>query len=406
MIFKKRQNHNFAISLLENKKEYYIFFLIALLLFSISLFREYLKYRDFTKYRIDTKTLFVEQQYPKKNYTVLKLRNLDGFQFYSTTKTKIRDLSGYYIDATLIFGKNFSFWDYLSGGYITIGKISLHSFEKDRRYRLRDKIVSLHKNDEVGELYSAIFLATPIDRELRGKLSRLGINHLAVLSGFHVSFLVLIVSGLGYLIYNKIHQRFFPYRNLWRDILIFDVAFLLIYLIFLETPPSLLRAVVMFLIVSFLFDRNLIQNGFEILLITAISLIALSPKLLFSIGFLFSISGVFYILLYLKYFRFGAVGDMLLVNIWVFVAMLPIVHSIFGEFNTLQLLSPIWTILFSIFYPVAIVIHFTPYPDLLDFVIEWLLNLPSGESFYFETPPTILVMYILISLFLAIRRDP
>jgi len=401
---KTKASVDLSASLLSETRDYLIFSLLILIIFSISTLLYYLDYREFTKFSTYDGALFVEQQYPKKNYYVLKLKTEKGFSFYSTTKTKIKDLSGYYIDATVIIKKDFSFLDYLSGSYLFIGNISIHNFNKNRRYIIKDYISSLHKDRDIGELFSALFLATPINSQLRGKLSQLGVNHLAVLSGFHVGFLVGILSGLIYFLYFKIHQKFFPYRNIWRDIFIIVSFAVVIYLIFLDSPPSFLRAVSMFIIATILFDRNILQDGFELLSISVAILIAFDPRLLFSIGFFFSVAGVFYILLYLKYFNFGKVLDLILINLWVFLAMLPIVHYIFGEFNTLQLLSPIWTILFAIFYPLAIIVHFTPYPDILDGVILSLFELDKGEVIYIKTPLSFLVVYLLVSIFFGIKR--
>lgn len=160
----------------------------------------------------------------------------------------------------------------------------------------------------------------------------------------------------------------------------------------------------MFFVGFVLFDRNILQDGFKTLFVSVTILISFDPKLLFSVGFLFSVSGVFYILLYLKYFRFGAVLDMLLLNIWVFLAMLPITHYIFGEFNTLQLLSPIWTILFMIFYPLSLILHLTPYSEILDSLLLSLFELPKGEIYYINTPLSVLIIYILVSILFSLNR--
>ena len=262
----------------------------------------------------------------------------------------------------------------------------------------------MHQNQKVSALYSALFFATPISKELREDLSRLGVSHLAVLSGFHVSFIIGIIFLISTLTYRYIHRFFFPYRNFFRDTVLFSIIIISGYLIFLGTPSSFLRAVTMFVIGFWIFDRNFLKARFEVLILAVIILIALQPALLFSVGFWFSVSGVFYILLYMKYFRFGVILDLLLVNLWVFIAMIPIVHYIFPDFYFLQLLSPIWTILFSIFYPLSGLIHILGFGTLFDsFLIEFL-SLNIGEKYQFLTPNWFLILYILISIGFAIKN--
>lgn len=384
-------------------KEYLYFSVFIGILFVYSLSIKYFEYKDFSKFSTVTSTLFVENQYKKKDYFVFKLRTENNFLFYSISKENIKNLSGFYIEADIQIKVDFSFVDYLSGDFLFIRNLKIVSEKRAVRYTFLENLKNIH-SDKIAELYSALFFATPIGKDLRGDLSRLGINHLAVLSGFHVSFIIGVIFLFSRILYRPIHQKFFPYRNFIKDIAFVSIFLIISYLIFLDTPSSFLRAVSMFIIGFFLFDRNLLKARFEVLNISVIILLAFQPTLLFSVGFWFSVSGVFYILLYLKYFKFSKILDIVFINLWVFIAMIPIVHYIFPDFHILQLLSPIWTILFSAFYPFSALIHIFGFGNILDPYLNSFLSLNFDSNYQFITSNWFLIIYIIISIGFALKK--
>jgi competence protein ComEC len=397
------QYKKLSSKLLRDRREWSFFLLFTALLLLSSLSKEYLQFLNFTKFSTADSEIFVLNQYLKKDYFVLKVVDRDGFEFYTITKERVRDLRGYSLSVTVQIGDNFTFLDYLRGGFLFIRDLELSSWERSLRYRLADEVEKMHPSEKIGKLYSALFFATPIGGELREDLTRLGINHLAVLSGFHVSSILLGVFLLSRLFYYPLHRRYFPYRNRFRDTLIFSLSLVILYLIFLDYPPSFLRAVGMALIGAYLFDRNLLKAPFETLIFTVLLLLSLEPTLLFSAGFLFSVSGVFYILLYLQIFKFGKYLDLVFLNFWVFFAMVPIVHTIFDEFYLSQLLSPLWTTLFIVFYPISIGVHLLGFGDILDPLLLEFLDIEFGGVYRFQTPIFGLGVYIILSLAIAVK---
>jgi len=399
-----KASNELSVNIFINPKEYLIATLLFFIIFGISLSIKYIEFKQFSEFKTSYQKLFVENQYSKKDYFVLKLITKDNFQFYSISKERIINLRGFSIFANISIKKNFTFLDYLSSDFLYIRNISLASNELDKRYRYSKEIFDeVHKNRKISELYSALFLATPIGKELREDLSRLGINHLAVLSGFHVSFIIGAILLILLIIYKPIHKIFFPFRSFYRDSSIFAIIIISIYLMFLGTPSSFLRSVTMFIIAIFIFDRNLLKAKFEVLILAVVILIAFQPNLIFSVGFWFSVSGVFYILLYIKFFNFKKL-DLILINIWVFVAMIPIVHYIFPNFYFQQLLSPIWTILFSIFYPISAILHIIGFGDVFDAMLENFLSLDLGENYSFLTPNWFIILYLIFSIGLAFYK--
>jgi competence protein ComEC len=125
----------------------------------------------------------------------------------------------------------------------------------------------------------------------------------------------------------------------------------------------------------------------------------------FNIGFWFSISGVFFIFFYLEFIKKGFI----LFNFWVLFAMMPIIHYFFPYFYFLQLFSPIWNILFLIFYPFSFFLHLIGMGDFLDGILIYFLNLGNNtiltQEFQISTPLTILIIYLSIFfLFIFLKK--
>ncbi len=116
----------------------------------------------------------------------------------------------------------------------------------------------------------------------------------------------------------------------------------------------------------------------QTLFLTLLLLVAFFPRLLFSLGFWLSASGVFYIFLFLHHFKkMNKVAIFFLLSIFVYLAMLPFSLYIFEIFSLMHPLSIVWSALFSIFYPLSILLHVSGFGGVFD---GWLLKLLSlGE---------------------------
>jgi competence protein ComEC len=170
-------------------------------------------------------------------------------------------------------------------------------------------------------------------------------------------------------------------------------------------PPSLLRAYAMVLVgwLALLFGVELLS--FSFLAVCGVALLALFPGLGLSIGFWLSVAGVFFIYLFLQYTRsWPAWAIFLGLNLWVYLAMLPVVHAIFPLFSPWQILSPLLTLLFTVFYPLSMVLHLLGWGGAMDGWLHALLTLPSARSVVtFKTPLWLLVLFLALSL-LAVRH--
>ena len=254
-------------------------------------------------------------------------------------------------------------------------------------------------------MYSALFLAIPINENIRNFSSNLGISHLIAISGFHLGVISLVLYFIISFLYSKIHSKFIPYRNKKFDIMIIISVILFMYLIFINTPASFLRAFVMFIFAFYLLRSNIKVISFESLFIISLVIISLFPKLIFSLSLWFSISGVFYIFLFLKYLQhINKVLQLILFNIWIYLAINPIVHYFFPITTMEQLYSPIISILFTIFYPISVLLHLFNIGYLFDIGLNYYINM-EVKSYEIYTSNWFLILYIFSSLFAVFKKE-
>lgn len=370
-------------------------FLFLCLLLSVSLFNQYQQFIKLTRFNDYTTRAWVEKQYVKKDKWVLKLQSEEGFSFYTTSKEDLKPLHGYDVEVRMFTGK-LSFFSFLKGFYVP-SKIVSRFEDKKERYLLMEKLSQIHQSS-TASLFNALFFAGSIDTFTRNKLSAWGINHLLAISGFHLGVLSAILFFVLRLIYRPLQSRSFPYRHGNRDIAIAVLALLLVYLCFLNLVPSLLRAFAMSVFAYILYDRGVKILSFSSLSLVVFFLIALWPKLIFALGFWFSVAGVFYIFLFLHHMKeLRLWQSFLLLHIWVYMAMLPLVHYFYGTFSLHQLASPGLTMLFILFYPAELILHLIGEGDMLDFSLEWLLSLDIRVVQIFLNI-WLLVFYIVLSL--------
>ena len=373
--------------LFENRKE---FLLVSGMLLAIICFRLFLLYGDYREfiskpfyYTNATVLMEYSKEGSGKSYQVLKLRDREGRTFYTTSHSRKR-FAGKMVRVKMFPDDSISFMDYLGTFYV---KTVLKQREERllaEKERLLKEIASQHKNNDITAFYQAIFLATPLPKNLREKISGLGISHLVALSGFHLTILWGLVYGLLSLLYRPLQQRWFPYRFMLMDLGMVTLGVLGAYLWFVDFPPSLLRSYAMLTMAWLMLLLGLELLSFEFLTFVVLLLLALFPDLIASLGFWFSVTGVFYIYLLIYW---GQKSGTFWSNKWaitlfsipvgIFILMLPVVHSVFGMTSPWQLLSPLLSLLFALFYPLVIGLHLLGLGDLFDSALLWLFSLPS-----------------------------
>lgn len=269
--------------------------------------------------------------------------------------------------------------------------------------KLRDKIftfiASQHEKNITKELFGALFLALPISKELRDEVQLLGAAHIIAISGFHLG----IIFGFLYAVfgvpYRFLQNRYFPYRSARWDISL--IVFLLLggYLWLIDITPSFLRSYVMG-VAGFLFLwRGINVINFETLFLCAAFLIALFPYLAFNVGFILSCFGVFFIFVYVRHFgdKFKIWQSAVILNFWLFFAMIPLAHYWFGVLSLAQFACVPLSLLFIIFYPVEAVLHVIGQGGIFD---NFIINLLSFKAYSVDikTPLWLFAVYIAFSL--------
>ncbi|MEA3553558.1 MAG: ComEC/Rec2 family competence protein [Campylobacterota bacterium] len=393
-----------SLALFKNRRERVLFFLFLLFVFLFNLYLNYLNYKEFTKEELFKTNATVLNIYEKKNFIVLKLKTDDFVCFTSTSKdielTKLQNINLFLIT------KDIEFYDYLKGFYIKNFNIIKTKPNNTIKNNIYQNIYSQHnnsKNEHLSSLYSALFLAIPVDSNLRDVFASFGVSHLIAISGFHLGVISLVLYFVLNIIYKPIHQRYFPFRNKRYDILLFTIVVMFIYLLFVDLIPSLLRAFVMFIFGIFLLRNNIKLLSFETLFIIVAIIIAIFPKLLFSLSLWFSVSGVFYIFLFIKYFKdLNRYVQFIIFNFWIYFAINPITHYFFGTTAIEQLYSPIVTVLFTAFYPITAFLHIINFGWIFDNILLKAVELNIEIKNIF-TPLWFFILYILVS-FLSITN--
>jgi len=400
------------VSLFKKREDFYMIISFLFFILSFSLLIEYNNYKNLTRFDSALVTVTVQKHYEKTKHSkkgkkrkvqILKLKSNKGFTFYSSTKPSTK----LYVGQTLkleMWVKRVTFYQYLKTFY-AFSKIISISKQKSSKERLNTYITSQHLNQDIAHIYQALFSAKTLDYSLQKKFSELGISHLIAISGFHLSVLSALLFFLFKFPYKFFQNRYFPYRNYHVDSFFIIATFLLTYLLFLDSPPSLLRAFTMLLVGFALYDRGVEVISMQTLLLSGILLLAFFPRLLFSVGFWLSIAGVFYIFLFLIHFKYlSKIWQFILIPFWVYILMLPYSLIIFGNFSLYHPLSIIWTSLFTLFYPFSIALHIFGFGGLLDPILEKLLSIKTTQVFL-NIPNYQLFIPIILSLLAVYKKN-
>ncbi|WP_419672918.1 ComEC/Rec2 family competence protein [Aliarcobacter butzleri] len=385
------------IKIIKSKQIVTIFILFFALLINILL--EYSKYLEFIDEEVFETKVEVLNIYQKDDFDILKLKT-SNFEFF-TSIPKNQEIKKFDLLNILIVSRNIDFIDYLKGFYTK----TIYFDELQKEQTFKDKIIknieNNHQDEKIIELFNALFLAVPVSKELRDVITAYGIAHVVALSGFHLVVLSFVIYWILYFPYKLFQDRYFPYRNRKLDILLITIAILFYYLILTDIVPSLLRAFVMFCLGIYLLRSNIKILSYMTLFYTFLIVIAFYPKYIFSIGFWFSIFAVFYIYLFIQYFKnYNKWLLFIFFNIWMFLIFNPIVHYYFPQTSYEQFYSIPITIFFNFFYPAEIFAHIFGFSNYFD---EYLKIFIEYKIFVYEvfTPLYFYILYLLVS-FLSI----
>lgn len=394
------------VSLFNTRRDILLLLLISGFVLFYSLLIEYQNYKKLTRFDSQIIQATVLKQYSKttnqKTFQVLKLKSDDGLTFYSSAKKSLQSIQGKRVELEVWAGR-ISFYDYLTSFY-AYSKIEQIYTSPALKEKLNSYISSSHVNQEMADIYKALYSAAPLSRELQTTFSTLGVSHLLAISGFHLGVLSALLFFLIKPLYAFVQNRFFPYRNSNVDIFLIISALLLSYTLFLDSPPSLVRAYGMLLVGFLLYDRGIKIISMQTLLLSILLLLVFFPRLLFTLGFWLSVSGVFYIFLFLAHFKeSNKFLQFVLLPFWVYLLMLPFSLAIFGSFSLYHPLSIIWTTLFTLFYPISIFLHVIGFGHLFDGLLEMLIVL-GKDGATLKLGMVFLVLHVILSLLGVLKK--
>ena len=394
------------VNLFVNKRELILFVIALLTIILIKIFLSYLNYKNFISkpfYYTDVKIISIYPKNSNFNFSKLvKVKSDDGYIFFIYVNSK-DSYKNQRLRVRLTSIQKLTFIEFMTTFFIKyeIKKIYKGDYQNSNFLILQKNIISQHGDDFIQEFYSAIFLATPISKELRLKISKLGASHLIALSGFHLSILWIFIYKIVSLPYKYTQKRYFPYRHSLLDIGFITVTTLGFYVWFVDMPPSLIRSYSMIFLVWIFTLLGIEIFSFIFLLTIALLLIAIDVSLLFSIAFWLSIFGVLYIYLinlYTKDIK-NSILRYLLFLFGIFLLMLPIVHTIFDITTLSQPISILLSLIFTIFYPISIMLHIIGYGYIFDEYLLYLIDFASQNSSYIM-PLTfdITLIYLVVSI--------
>lgn len=382
---------------LQISKNSLFFTLFLLFVFMINILFNYLSYKELKKEYIFETKAEVLNIYPKEKFDVIKLKG-DGFEFFASF-SKDENIKKLDFLNVVFDTRNITFYTYLKGFFTKI----LYFERGEKNNSVKEKIIkNIEENHDdfmIRELFNALFLAIPVTSQLRDIITAYGIAHVVALSGFHIVVLSFVIYWILYFPYSFLQNRYFPYRNRRFDILLITMAILFYYLLLTDIVASLLRAFVLFSLGLYLLRSNIKVITYLTLFYTFLIVIALFPQYIFNIGFWFSIFAVFYIYLFIQYFKNGnKILLYIFFNIWMFLIFNPIVHFFFAQTAIEQFYSIPITIFFTIFYPLEIVAHIFNISSYFD---DYLKIFLENKIYVYEvfTPLYFFILYILFSFF-------
>jgi competence protein ComEC len=379
--------------------------LVAVLVSLHTLWR-YVQYRDFISkpfYVTDAKVLDAYIK-TKRNYRyqVVRAKSEEGWEFYTTMPAR-RLYRHHRLRLRLIPDEGIGFVDFLGRFYVKSRLIRAEPETKGVRNALLENIAAQHDDNETTRFYQAIFLAEPLPKAMRERIAAWGVSHLVALSGFHLGILAGVLYMLLRPLYRAWQRRFAPYRSEWVDTGATVMLLLGAYVWLAGAPDSLVRAYAMTLIGWATLITGVSLKDAGLLFSVAGALIVSEPSFLVSLGFWLSVAGVFYILLLLRYGKklSPLVQGAVLIPVGVYVLMLPVVHFFFETVSPLQLLSPLLSLLFTLFFPLTLLLHLVGYGDGLDSIVRTFFK-TDVSTYEVGTPLWFFAFYLVLS-FAAMR---
>jgi len=218
----------------------------------------------------------------------------------------------------------------------------LFYYVKELRYEILNRLYSFHMQEEVTGIAAALLTGykEELDPDTKASFSRVGAMHILAVSGLHVGIVYLMISGMLFFLNKGLSGR------LTR--LLITLLFLWFYVIFTGMSPSVLRAGIMFSLISIgqtLFYKTNIYNT---IFLSAFILLIADPGNLYNVGFQLSYLAVLGIVFFYpamnnwitsRYWIINQAWALTCVSLAAQIATTPISLYHFGQFPTSFLIA-------------------------------------------------------------------
>ena len=273
-------------------------------------------------------------------------------------------------------------------------------------YYIKNKLIERIDNIPKSKMYIKAFvlgLKDEINKDVLSSYSENGISHLFAISGMHISLFSMVI----FFFIKKI-----SYNNYYNYLVV--LTFLILYMLILDSPISVVRTIVMFIIfaINKLFNLKISRVDLMILVFIVISLF--DPYVIYEISFQFSYVISFFLVVFNKKIN-NSKNKKLYMSFICFLVSFPIVIYNFYQVSLISILLNLFMIPFVsiIIFPLSIITLIFPFLDNLLYIFIKILESVSlfiNEFDIFKLqlskPNLILVIiyYILIILSIYNRK--
>lgn len=291
------------------------------------------------------------------NKTTITIKNKEKILIY--TNSNISLSLGDYINVTGKFylpGENttkniFNYRNYLKSKkifWITNNpEINIIKYNKNIFYKIKNKIIHKINNEYLNSfiLGDNSYLDDTVITSYRIN----GISHLFSISGMHITLLSTLLL--------KLLSKIFKSKKV---IYILVSSFLIFYMFLIDFTPSVIRAVLLFIILNF--TKNKASSALIIILSI---LLIINPYYIYDLGFKYSFIVSFFLIRFNYLFNKNYFYNLILISLIAFLASIPIQINNFFSINLLTIINNI------IFVPLVSIIIF-PF-SLLTFLLKPLI---------------------------------
>jgi len=350
----------------------------------------------------------------KENGITLEIKSNEKIVAYYDKNIDIRLGDKVYLEGKFNYPKNntipnlFNYKKYLRNKkiYMTmyISKIKVIGHNNNLIYGIRNNIIK-HISKYKSKAYLNTFIIGNKDYIDNTSYRSNGISHLLAISGMHISLLsILLISLFKRLKFNE------------NKSLIIISIFLFFYMALTSFMPSCTRSVLLFSLITLNRVLNLDIKTIKLFLLTFIILLFINPFYIFDIGFIYSFTISFYLILFKdKLKKDNYFKSLLYISFLCFFISLPITLYNSYEVNFLSIFLNILFVPFVSFivFPLSILTFIFPFLDslflILTNILEYLSNYFSSINLFTITFGKvnvyfIIFYYLLLTLFLYFNK--